>query len=65
MLTIRDLRVAASTVLLMALFWLVVTYLVVIIKGLLVLGVLTAVYLGYLLWGLLKEFIDGEAKKEV
>ena len=65
MLTIRDLKVAASTVLLMSLFWLVVVYLVVIIKALMVLGFMSAVYIGYLLGGLLKEFINGEEKKEV
>ena len=62
-MTLRDLKVAALTTLILLLSWLVVTFIVVIIKALVVVGLATVLYAGFQLYVVIKEWLNGKAEE--
>ena len=63
-MTLRDLKVAALTTLILLLSWLVITFIVVIIKALVVIGLATVLYASFQLYSVAKEWLNGKSKEE-
>ena len=63
-MNLRDLKVAALTTLVLLMSWLVITFIVVIIKALVVIGLATILWAGFQLYSIIKDWLDGKVKEK-
>lgn len=63
-MNLRDLKVAVLTTLVLLMSWLVITFIVVILKALVVIGLATVIYASFQLYVVIKEWLNGEEKEK-